>query len=107
MNKEQEAWIEFIKEQNLEGSPAFVKYRAWKIWRRAFDTGYRLARAIDTPDSEDARYVPKSDGTVAGREKSEKDGGLAELAFGMAAIALTIGGVVLVTIIVQSLSQGG
>lgn len=76
-----------------------------------------------TPDDGNARFIPKSDEVMTGDitvhekkvyslsdecpGKSDGDGGIAELAFIMAAIALVISGVALVTLIVQSLAQAG
>lgn len=76
-----------------------------------------------TPGDGNTRFAPKSDKVMTGDitvqekkvyslsdecpGKSDGDGGLAELAFVMAAIALTISCVALVTLIVQSLAQAG
>lgn len=126
MDEKEKARRDFWDEYNLDERPAMEAGAMCFGWMRGFDKGHEMATKDaqkDDPDDGNTQFVPKSDEVMTGditvQEKKvyslsdecpgkrDGDGGLAELAFVMAAIALTISGVALVTLIVQSLAQAG
>lgn len=123
------AWRIFVSQHGIDECPIEMVDLVRKVWDKAFDKGveykdeYNAYTPVRLSDDGNVSFVPKSDDVITGditvqekkvyslsdecSGKSDGGGGLAELAFVMAAIALVISGVTLVTLIVQSLAQAG
>ncbi len=129
MDDKEKARRDFWDEYKLNERPVMEAGAMCFGWMIGFDKGHDITGgkdaevSVSNPDDGNTQFVPKSDeamtGDIMAQEKngyshsdkcpgkSDGGGGLAELAFMMAAIALTISGVALVTLIVQSLAQAG
>ena len=126
MSEEKKAWRDFWDKYELDKRPPHEASAMCYGWQRGFGKGCEMASQNarkDEPADGNVRFAPKSGGTVAGNlvlkeeqchvfltgesEKSKQGSHYyTKFAIGVAAIALVISMVALITVVAHLISQG-